>query len=176
MEIYAQNKSTWYHKLLMSGVAIVYFVKSFFIWDNLTKRIKLYKDIPCTDVWVMIDTFQEFVFNIMVYGANLWIIFVEVDIQNMILNSIAMEFLMQLDNDFQTYYFKFLPGAAEDIYDEVFVSPHENRQIIKEKLEESRSFRALSTITYFPFKLLISSLLFFPIIYLFMIFFGPICK
>ena len=170
------NKSSWYHKLLMSGVSVVYFVKSFFIWDNLTKRIKLYKVYPCTDVWVMIDTFQEFVFNIMVYGANLWIIFVETDIQNMILNSIAMEFLMQLDNDFQTYYFQFLPGAAEDIYDNIFVTPPENRQLIKEKMDNSKPFRVLKYCTYLPFKLLISSLIFFPILSFFMIFFGPVCK
>ena len=170
------NKSRWYHKLLMSGVAIVYFVKSFFIWDNLTKRIKLYKVYPCTDIWVMIDTFQEFVFNILVYGANIWIIFVEEDIQNMILNSIAIEFLMQLDNDFQEFYFQYLPGAAEDIYDNVFVSPEENRRLIKEKSDESRNFRILRRFTYIPFKFLIISLVFFPMLCFFMIFYGPICK
>ena len=53
----------------------------------------------------MMDTFQEFVFNIFVYGANIWIVFVDNDIQNMILNSMAMEFLMQLDNEFEEYYF-----------------------------------------------------------------------
>ena len=41
-------------------------------------------------VTAILDTFQEFLFNIIVYGANLWIIFVENDIQNMILNSLAM--------------------------------------------------------------------------------------
>lgn len=170
------NKSEWYHKLLMSGVSMVYFVKSFFLWDNLTKRIKLCKVYPCTDIWVMIDTFQEFVFNIMVYGANLWIIFVESDIQNMILNSIAMEFLMQLDNNFERYYFKYLPGAGQDIYDNIFVTPHENRQLIKEKMCLSRYFRILVYLTYFPFKIIILTLAFFPILSFFMIFFGPVCK
>lgn len=170
------NKSKWYHKLLMSGVAVVYFVKSFFMWDNLTKRIKLCKVYPCTDLWVMIDTFQEFLFNIMVYGANLWIIFVEKDIHNMILNSIAMEFLMQLDNNFERHYFQFLPGAGKDIYDNIFVTPHENRDLINEKIIVSRKFRFLMYISYIPFKLLIISLAFFPILSFFMIFFGPICK
>lgn len=170
------NKSRWYHKLLIVGVAVVYFVKSFCIWDNLTKRIKLSKVYPSTDIWVMIDTFQEFVFNILVYGANIWIIFLEENIQNMILNSIAMEFLMQLDNVFQKCYFQYLPGAAEDIYDNVFVTPLENLQIIKEKSEKSKNFRILRKITYIPFKLIIISLVFFPILCFFMIFYGPICK
>ena len=58
----------------------------------LTKLNKVY---PCLDAWVMMDTFQEFIFNLFVYGANMWIIFVDDDIQNMILNCMAMEFLMQ---------------------------------------------------------------------------------
>lgn len=170
------NKSEWYHKLLMSGVSVVYFIKSFFIWDNLTKRIKLFKVYPCTDIWVIIDTFQEFLFNIMVYGANLWIIFVEKDIHNMILNSIAMEFLMQLDNNFERQYFQYLPSAANDIYDNIFVTPHENRDLINENIIRSRKFRCLMYISYIPFKLLVLSLAFFPILSFFMIFFGPICK
>ena len=170
------NKSKWYHKLLMSGVAIVYFIKSFFVWDNLTKRIKLCKVYPCTDVLVIIDTFQEFLFNIMVYGANLWIIFVENDIHNMILNSIAMEFLMQLDNNFERQYFQYLPSAGKDIYDNIFVTPHENRDLINEKILLSRNFRCLMYLSYIPFKIMIISLAFFPILSFFMIFFGPICK
>ena len=56
--------------------------------SNLTKRTKLTKVYPCLDIWVMMDTFQEFIFNLFVYGANMWIVFVDDDIQNMILNNI----------------------------------------------------------------------------------------
>ena len=62
-----------------------------------------------------------------VYGANIWVVFVEEDIQNMILNSLAMEFLMVLDNEFEELYFQYVPGSAEYIYDNIFVSYEENK-------------------------------------------------
>jgi len=173
---FCPNKSKWYHKLLMSGISIMYFIKSFVVWDNLTKRIKLDKVYPCLDIWVMFDTFQEFIFNILVYGANIWIVFVESDIQDMILNSIAMEFLMQFDNEFQAFYFNYLPGAAEEIYDDVFVTPQDNRELIMKKMETSKSFRIMRYCTYIPFKIIVLSLILFPVICLFMIFYAPICK
>ena len=173
---FCPNRANWYQKLLMSGVSILYFVKSFYIWDNLTKRTKLSKVYPCLDAWVIVDTFQEFVFNICVYGANLWIIFVEGSIQDMILNSIAMEFLMQIDNEFEEYYFKLLPHAAIDIYDNVFVTTGENRKLISDRMKNSGCFRCLRCISYIPFKFLLISLLIFPVFSFSMIFYGPLCK
>ena len=170
------NNSEWYQKAMMCGVSLIYFTKSFNIWDNLTKRTKLNKVYPCLDIWVMMDTFQEFVFNIFVYGANIWIVFVDGDIQNMILNSMAMEFLMQLDNEFEEYYFRLLPHAATDIYDNVFVTTVENRKLIMDRQQNSFCFRCLRCVTFVPFKLLIISLMFFPIFCLIMVFYGPICK
>jgi len=161
---------------MMCGVSLIYFTKSFNIWDNLTKRTKLNKVYPCLDAWVMLDTFQEFIFNIFVYGANIWIVFVDGDIQNMILNSMAMEFLMQLDNEFEEYYFRLLPHAATDIYDNVFVTTVENRKLIVDRQQNSFSFRCLRCITFVPFKLLIISLMCFPIFCLIMVFYGTLCK
>lgn len=170
------NKSSWYEKAMMCGVAIIYFTKSFNIWDNLTQRTKLTKVYPCLDMWVMIDTFQEFIFNIFIYSANIYIVFVDGDIQNMILNSMAMEFLMQLDNEFEEYYFRLLPHAAVDIYDNVFVTTVENRNLIKDRQKNSGCFRCLRCSTFIPFKILIISLMCFPLLCFFMIFYGPICK
>ena len=170
------NNSEWYQKAMMCGVALIYFTKSFNIWDNLTKRTKLNKVYPCLDIWVMMDTFQEFVFNIFVYGANIWIVFVDNDIQNMILNSMAMEFLMQLDNEFEEYYFRLLPHAATDIYDNVFVTSVENRKLIMDRQQSSFCFRCLRCVTFVPFKLLIISLMLFPVFCLIMVVYGPLCK
>ena len=170
------NKSSWYEKAMMCGVAIIYFTKSFNIWDNLTQRTKLTKVYPCLDMWVMMDTFQEFIFNIFIYSANIYIVFVDGDIQNMILNSMAMEFLMQLDNEFEEYYFRLLPHAAVDIYDNVFVTTVENRNLIIDRQKNSGCFRCLRCSTFIPFKILIISLMCFPILCFFMIFYGPICK
>ena len=46
----------------------------------------------------------------------------------MIFNSLAMEFLSQIDNEFEEQYFKFLPEAAEDIYDNMFISFDDNQK------------------------------------------------
>ena len=75
----------------------------------------------------ILDTFQEFFFTILVFCANLWVVFVKEDIKDMILNSLAMEFLMTLDNKFKELYFKYLLGTADDIFDNVFVSYDENK-------------------------------------------------
>ena len=112
----------------MFSVSLLYFVRSFFLWDNLTDRTRLNRMIPSIDFWVMMDTFQEFGFNLMVYLANLWIVFSNESLQEMILNSLAMEFLMNLDNEFEEMYFHYLPEAAEDIYDNFFVTFDENKK------------------------------------------------
>ena len=87
----------------------------------------------------IIDTFQEFAFNLFVYGANIWVVFVETDIRDMILNLLAMEFLMVLDNEFEELYFRYVPGAAEDIYDNVFVT-YKIRKLLKNEKKRIVAF------------------------------------
>ena len=43
--------------------------------------------LPSIDIWVMLDTFQEFGFNLFVYMANLWIVFSNDSLEEMIMNS-----------------------------------------------------------------------------------------
>ena len=63
------------------------------------------------------DTLMEYGFNLLVYLTNLWVIFSEQDFINMFCNTLVMEWLMDMDNEFQKTYFSYLPGVAEDIYD-----------------------------------------------------------
>lgn len=170
------NNDTIENKMMMFGIAIVYFVRSFFIWDNLTSRISFYKTNRADNLCAILDTFQEFMFTIVVYIANLWIIFVEGDLQNMILNSLAMEFLMQLDNEFEAMYFEYLPGSAEDIYDTIYVTYQENNELIKERQRKSHCFKYTSICLFVPYKLLIIALFVFPVFCLFVMIAGPICK
>ena len=72
---YCPNTSTIENKLMMAGIGILYFVRSFFIWDNLTTKLGLKKTKRVDSFTVILDTFQEFLFNIIVYGANIWIVF-----------------------------------------------------------------------------------------------------
>ena len=170
------NSADVEQKVMMAGISIIYFVRSFFIWDSFTNRTRLQKMNPGGSISVIVDTYQEFGFNLIVYCANLWIVFVDNDLLNMILNSLAMEFLMNLDNEFEEMYFKFLPQCAIDIYDNVFVTIEENNKIVIEKREKYCCFKCVSFVTRVPFRLLIVLLFLFPPFCFFMIFFGSICK
>lgn len=170
------NAAQWEGKLLMASISLFYFIKSFFLWDNIVDRTHRTKMIPSTSYIVMMDTFQEFGFNLMVYLTNLWVIFAEKDFMDMFFNIIAMEFLMEMDNEFQRAYFTYLPGVAVDIYDKMFVTYRENVIMVKQKSHDSWRFRCCKRITWVPFKLLIFLFLLMPFICFFMIFFGAICK
>lgn len=173
---FCPNQGTFASKFMMFGIGLIYFTKSFSIWDNLTTRIGLKKMHRVDSISVMLDTFQEFLFNIIVYGANLWIIFSDTDIQNMILNSLAMEFLMILDNEFEEIYFQNLPGAAEDIYDNMYVTYETNKDLVKDKLKRDKCFRFVYCVLYIPYKLLLIAIFCFPFISLFMAIAGSLCK
>ena len=137
----------------MSGVALMCFTRSFFLWDNMIDRTRLHKMVPVIDVWVIPDTFMEFAFAIAVTVANMWLVFIEDD-TDMLLNSMAMEFLMQMDNEYEALYFEFLPESATDIYDNVFVTHRENRKLVGETLDKSRCFRITRNLSWLPFKIL----------------------
>jgi len=169
------NISSWDKKLIIFAVALLYFVRSFFLWDNLTDRTRLNRMLPSIDVWVMLDTFQEFGFNLFVYMANLWIVFSNDSLQEMIMNSLAMEFLMNLDNEFEAMYFAYLPEVAEDIYDNLFVTFDENEKKL-EKRNKNCGFRCVRWTCFVPFKILVLALLLFPVFCLAMSIYGVICK
>jgi len=170
------NSSSIENKMMISGISIIYFVRSFFLWDNITNSISLRKMNKVNSFTSIIDTFQEFSFTLVVYGANIWVVFIEDDIQNMILNSLAMEFLMILDNEFEELYFQYMPGSAEDIYDNIFVSYTENKLLLEDRRHDDKCFRYFSNIMFIPYKLLVLSIFLFPVFCFFMIFAGPLCK
>jgi len=170
------NEGSIENKLMISGICIIYFVRSFFLWDNITNSLSLKKMNKVNSFTAIIDTFQEFAFTLFVYGANIWVVFVESDIQNMILNSLAMEFLMVLDNEFEELYFRYMPGSAEDIYDNVFVSYDENKLLFEDRQKDDKCFRCFSFTMFIPYKLLVLSIFLFPVFCFFMMFAGPLCK
>ena len=173
---YCSNTATFENKLMICGISIIYFARSFFIWDSLTNSIGLVKMNRANSFTSIIDTFQEFAFNLFVYGANIWVVFIETDIRNMILNSMAMEFLMILDNEFEELYFRYVPGSAEDIYDNIFVTYKENKAIVEKRKEKDGCFNCFSCLVFIPYKILVIFIFFFPFFCCFMIFAGPICK
>jgi len=170
------NVANTEEKILMAAVSVFYFIKSFFLWDNIVDRTHRKKMIPSTSYLVMLDTFQEFGFNLLVYTTNLWVIFAEPDFLNMFFNTIAMEFLMDMDNEFERQYFSLLPGVAADIYDNMFVSHRDNKLMVKDKTQTSSCFFYCRRCTWLPFKFLIVMFMTLPIVCFVFIFYGSLCK
>lgn len=170
------NEANVEEKMMMAAIGVFYFVKSFFLWDSIVDRTRRKKKIASTSCIVVIDTFQEFGFNLLVYGTNLWIIFAERDFLNMFFNTLAMEFLMDMDNEFERLYMSFLPGVAVDIYDNMFVTYRDNVVLVNEKLQTSRCFRCCRVCTFVPYKLLMFLFLILPLLCFIFIIYGTICK
>ena len=173
---FCPNQAKIEERLMMASASIFYFIKSFFMYDGIVDRTRRKKMMPSDSYIVMLDTFQEFGFNILVYLTNLWVIFSEQDFLNMFFNTLAMEFLMEMDNEFERAYFSYLPGVATDIYDELFVSYRENAILVQQRTHNSKGFRCCRRITWFPFKFLIFLFMILPIICFVFIFYGAICK
>ena len=173
---FCPNSAKIEEKMMMAAVAMFYFIKSFFLWDSIVDRTRRKKMISSTSYIVMMDTFQEFGFNLLVYGTNLWVIFAENDFLNMFFNTLAMEFLMDMDNEFERLYFALLPGVAADIYDNRFVSYRDNILMVNDKTQTSGCFRCCRRITWIPFKILIILFMLLPVLCFVFIFYGIVCK
>ena len=173
---FCPNTAPLDQKLLLFGISILYYVKSFGMWDNLVDRSRRKRMIPSNSYIVILDSLQEYGFNLLVYLANLWIVYKEEDLINMLLDSLALEYLMILDNQFKEMYFSYLPKAANDIFDNEFVTYSQNKVLIKDKERRSRCFWLFRRITYVPFKLLQIGLLMFPILCLAVGIYGLYCK
>ena len=161
---------------LNSSIAFKRLIRSFFLWDDLVSRTHCKKVMPTNDISVLIDTLQEFGFNLLVYLLNIFIVFAADHPSDMIMDALAMEFIMDLDNQFKELYFKNIPNAAVDIYDNIFVSKSDNRVILKQKINEDKFFCCIKNMLMVPYKILIISLILFPVFCACIIFYGPICK
>ena len=53
-------------------------------------------------------------------------------------------------------------NAAEDIYDNIFVSYYENVELLEERRENDKCFRCFSYAAFIPYKLLVIVMFLFP--------------
>lgn len=128
-------------RLLMGGVASLYFVRSTMTY--MTKllqfcagcvNLEYYKETLSPDLrkeiddcrasgvihsvlndYGQVDDFMEIVYEGMITLLNLWLVFVADEALDIVLNSIAMEFLAKIDNEFKDQYFKFSARAVSAI-------------------------------------------------------------
>ena len=113
------------HKILFASVSLLYFVKSFGAWDSMVQRSHAERVAPSDSLVVLLDAFVEFGFVLLVWSTNMWIVYTEQGLLEALLNAIALEFVMELDNEFERTYLEQVPGVAADIYDHVFVPYNE---------------------------------------------------
>ena len=169
------NEATIENKMIFFAILLIYFVKSFFLWDNLTDRTRFNRMTPAIDVWVLLDTIQEYGFNLIIYATNIWLVYVADSPGDMVMDALAMEFIMNLDNEFMTMYFNCLPEVGEEIYDNDFVTYRDNVLLIEHEKRKC-CFSCMQKSFYIPFKLLVFSLCLFPILCLGVMITGTYCK
>ena len=124
----------------------------------------------------MLDTFQEHSFTLFVHIANLWIVFLSEDLLDALFNSLALEFLMNLDNEYERLYFKYSIEEAVYIYDNVFVSRDESYRAIVKRTTGDTLFRYFRALTFVPYKILSCGFIMLPIYCAAMMVFGVMCK
>lgn len=163
-------------KLLTVSVSLVYFVNSFGLWDRAKKRITQRKVAPPSSSVVMLDAFQEHAFSLTIMVTNLYIVFVGSNVLEGVMNSLAMNFLSELDNEFEESYFADNLEEAVYIYDHVFVTQEESKRSIDERMKKSCLFCVFRYITWIPFKFVNMAYLLLPIYCGCMVFIGAICK
>ena len=172
---FCPNNSTIYHKMLMFGIGIIYFIRSFDIWDSVCNHVHAKKTHKMNSICSIIDTYHELLFTILIYLLNIIIIYNEDSITDLILNCLAMEFLLELDNIFKyNYCNKLTDTGIKIIFDKYYVTPEENYELINNY--KSKFFRIIKKISYIPYKILILFIILFPLICFFLIFIGTICK
>ena len=169
------NEASLENKIIFFAIMLIYFVKSFFLWDNLTDRTRLNRMTPAIDVWVLLDTIQEYGFNLIIYGTNIWLIYINDEPGDMVMDALAMEFIMNLDNEFMTMYFNSLPEVGEQIYDNEFVTYRDNCLLIEHEKKKC-CFNCMRKCFYIPFKLLVFSLFIFPVFCFSIMIVGTYCK
>lgn len=170
------RQSALEHKLLMGSISMIYFVHSFFVYDQIRDRSKQAKTPCSSSVVVMLDTFQEHSFTLFVHIANLWIVFLSEDLLDALFNSLALEFLMNLDNEYERLYFKYSIEEAVYIYDNVFVSRDESYRAIVKRTSGDTVFRCFRALTFVPYKILSCGFIMLPIYCAAMMVFGVMCK
>ena len=163
--------ASYEHKLLFAAVALLYFVKSFHAWDAMVKRSVADRVAPSNSVIVLLDAIIEFGFILVVWITNLYIVYIEDSMTDAFLNSMGLEFVMDLDNEFEKAYLEMVPGAAADIYDHVFVSYNEQRSSLLRP-----QTRCLRRVVNFFYTLLQLCYIAFPVFCIVFGFIGAACK
>ena len=137
-------------KTLFVGVCLVYFVESIQLIDNLTRRF--HYTTAKASYSVMVDRLHEDTYTLCVFVSNLVIIFYTEELIEAVFNCLAMQFLSQLENEWQQAYYETRLKEAARVFDTFFVTSSENTKKLKKRKRRSVLFRVVYTITEVIFK------------------------
>lgn len=163
-------------KLLFISVCLVYFAQSVQLFDGLRRRgAKRVKSTPEASYTIMLDKLHEHVFTLMVHVTNLWVVYATDNVLEAMFNCLAMSFLSDLENDWQTAYYANRLGEAADVYDTVFVTHRQNarKMLVRRK---GRCFRWVHAVAGVVFTLTLTGYALMPVFSAAMLVVGVLCK
>lgn len=168
--------STFEMKLLFMSVCVVYFAQSVQLLDDLRRRgAKQLKTTPEASYTIMLDRLHEHAFTLMVHVTNLWIVYTTENVLEAMFNCLAMSFLSDLENDWQTAYYANRVEEAADVYDTVFVTHRQNaRKMLTRR--KSACFRCVHAVASVVFTMTLTGYALMPVFAAVMLVVGILCK
>jgi ABC-type glycerol-3-phosphate transport system permease component len=113
------NRSdTWNTKILGFSIGLIYVSKLTFLFFNRISEINERGVMKLTGggpirAYVSMDRAMTLLFESLVYLLNLWVVYVTPKPLDMVLNALALEFVLRLDNDLKEIYLKAFPPNIE---------------------------------------------------------------
>ena len=159
------------NRFLIFAIAVMYFCRSVLIFGDKyvafagkNKKIKALMRSKLAE-WGHIDDIMDISYEGILYIMNLWLVFIATSPLDIVLNSLAMEFVMQLDNEFKENYFKLNGRAVRNIlHHHWHILPEGKKNCMLNMIEGINVFLSPIICLLVP----TSSLL--------LIFYGPLCK
>jgi len=106
-------------RALMTGIAVLYLTRSTSTISLLYHKIATTNVVPDAS-WLspvaMADTFMEMGFGSTVLLVNLWLVFITENPLEMVLNSLAVEFIANVDNELKTQLLEVVPDIPMIIF------------------------------------------------------------
>lgn len=163
-------------KLLFISVCLVYFAQSVQLFDDLRRRgAKRLKMTPEASYTIMLDKLHEHAFTLMVEVTNLWVVYATDNVLEAMFNCLAMSFLSDLENEWQTAYYANRLDEAADVYDTVFVTHRQNarKMLVRRKRGCFRCVHAAASVV---FTLTLAGYALMPVFAAGMLVVGVLCK
>ena len=120
-------------RTLACAVGCIYFTKLSFLYGRKTSesKIALKDDVGCKNLlraFLICDSVMNTIYEALVYLLNLWIVFLSSEPLNVVLNALALEFVLNLDDvikkDCIAIYFNRTPTSMLTAYQNKFQIPH----------------------------------------------------